>query len=151
MEREGVDYHHVNREAIWKGIAAGIFLEHTEFLGNIYGPSKTAVNTAAINNRICVMDLNIDGVRSLKYKYLMPYSLYIRPTSLKMVETKLRCRNTEANDEIHRCVILAKTNMDEANVAGLFDTIIIEDDVNLGYSMLIQILQDRIRMYFITI
>ncbi|AND74016.1 Guanylate kinase [Vaccinia virus] len=150
MEREGVDYHYVNREAIWKGIAAGNFLEHTEFLGNIYGTSKTAVNTAAINNRICVMDLNIDGVRSLKNTYLMPYSVYIRPTSLKMVETKLRRRNTEADDEIHRRVILAKTDMDEAGEAGLFDTIIIEDDVNLAYSKLIQILQDRIRMYFNT-
>ncbi|DAD53304.1 TPA_asm: guanylate kinase [Vaccinia virus] len=150
MEREGVDYHYVNREVIWKGIAAGNFLEHTEFLGNIYGTSKTAVNTAAINNRICVMDLNIDGVRSLKNTYLMPYSVYIRPTSLKMVEIKLRCRNTEANDEIHRRVILAKTDMDEANEAGLFDTIIIENDVNLAYSKLIQILQDRIRMYFNT-
>lgn len=40
--------------------------------------------------------------------------------------------------------------MDEANEAGLFDTIIIEDDVNLAYSKLIQILQDRIRMYFNT-
>ncbi|ABH08289.1 HSPV178b [Horsepox virus] len=96
------------------------------------------------------MDLNIDGVRSFKNTYLMPYSVYIRPTSLKMVETKLRCRNTEANDEIHRRVILAKTDMDEANEAGLFDTIIIEDDVNLAYSKLIQILQDRIRMYFNT-
>ncbi|ABF28156.1 guanylate kinase-like protein [Variola virus] len=83
MEREGVDYHYVNREAIWKGIATGNFLEHTEFLGNIYGTSKTAVNTAAINNRICVMDLNIDGVRSLKNTYLMPYSVYINLPLLK--------------------------------------------------------------------
>ncbi len=63
----------LNREAIWKGIAAGNFLEHTEFLGNIYGTSKTAVNTAVINNRICAMDLNINGVRSLKNTYLMHY------------------------------------------------------------------------------
>ncbi|AUL80349.1 guanylate kinase [Vaccinia virus] len=140
----------VNRAAIWKGIAAGNFLEHTEFLGNIYGTSQTAVNTAAINNSICVMNLNIDGVRSLKNTYLMPYTVYRRPTSLKMDETKLRCKNSEANDVIHRRVILAKTDMDEANAAGLFDTIIIEDDVNLAYSKLIQILQDRIRMYFNT-
>ncbi|ABF22932.1 guanylate kinase-like protein [Variola virus] len=150
MEREGVDYHYVNREAIWKGIATGNFLEHTEFLGNIYGTSKTAVNTAAINNRICVMDLNIDGVRSLKNTYLMPYSVYIKPTSLKMVETKLRRRNTEADDKIHCRAMLAKTDMDEANEAGLFNTIIIEDNVNLAYSKLIQILQGRIRMYFNT-
>ncbi|AOP31868.1 guanylate kinase [Volepox virus] len=150
MEREGVDYYYVNREAIWKGIAAGNFLEHTEFLGNIYGTSKTSVNTASINNHVCVMDLNINGVRKLKTTYLMPYSIYIRPTSIKMVETKLRRRNTEADDEIHRRVMLAKTDMDEAEEAGLFDTIIIEDDVNLAYSRLVQILQERIRMYFNT-
>lgn len=51
-----------------------------------------------------------------------------------MVETNLRRRNTEADDESHRRVMLAKTDMDEVNEAGLFDTIIIEDDVNLAYS-----------------
>ncbi|AST09569.1 guanylate kinase [NY_014 poxvirus] len=148
MEQNGIDYHYVSKEDIWKGVANGNFLEHTEYSGNIYGTTKNAFRKASANNHIAIMDLNIDGVRNLKYTSIMPYSVYLRPTSLKMVETKLRNRNTETDDEIYRRIMLAKYDMETCTEPGLFDDIIIEDNVNEAYSKFIKQLQERIKVYF---
>ncbi|MCV4566923.1 guanylate kinase, partial [Escherichia coli] len=42
-EEDGKDYYFVTREMMQRDIAAGDFIEHAEFSGNLYGTSKEAV------------------------------------------------------------------------------------------------------------
>ena len=42
------------------------FLENEEFSGNIYGTSKKSVEHVLSSGRICALDVDIQGVKSLK-------------------------------------------------------------------------------------
>lgn len=58
-ERDGVDYYFVDKAAMEQEIAEGKFLETAHVHGNIYGTSYEAVNKVSANNKICILDIDI--------------------------------------------------------------------------------------------
>lgn len=68
-----------------RAIAAGEFIEHTEFSGNMYGTSKKAVRDVMANGRICILDIEIEGVKNIKNTDLNPRFVFIKPPSLQIL------------------------------------------------------------------
>lgn len=85
-EENGKDYYFVTREMVPRDIAAGDFIEHSEFSGNLYGTSKAAVRAVHAMNRICVLDVALQGVRSIKKTDLHPIYISVQPCSLDVLE-----------------------------------------------------------------
>lgn len=67
-EVDGVNYFFTDREAMQKAIDDGEFIEHAVFSGNMYGTSKTAVQSVMDQGKICILD--IVSYSSLFTKYL---------------------------------------------------------------------------------
>ena len=65
-EQEGKDYHYVTREVMMDLIQQGQFIENAEFSGNMYGTSKTAVEEVLARGRICILDIDVQGVKAVK-------------------------------------------------------------------------------------
>merc|ERR1711957_999511 len=107
-EEDGVHYHFTTREAVLKEIDDGKFIEHADVHGNIYGTSKAAVNTVIDSGKICILDIDVQGVRSVKGANLTPTPRYvfISPPSqpdkspLAVLEERLRGRGTEKEEKI---------------------------------------------------
>jgi MAGUK p55 subfamily protein 5 len=79
-EIDGRDYHFITREQFEKDIANDLFVEHGEYERNLYGISKSAIETCSqILNKICILNLLPERLDSLKYSNILPYIIYIKP------------------------------------------------------------------------
>ncbi|KFO20089.1 Putative transferase CAF17 like protein, mitochondrial [Fukomys damarensis] len=145
-EENGRDYYFVTREVMQRDIAAGDFIEHAEFSGNLYGTSKAAVRAVQAMNRICVLDVDLQGVRSIKKTDLHPIYISVQPPSLAVLEQRLRQRNTETEESLAKRLAAARVDMDSSKEPGLFDLVIINNNLDEAYAQLKQALSEEAKL-----
>nr|XP_025844482.1 guanylate kinase isoform X5 [Vulpes vulpes] len=146
-EENGKDYYFVTREVMQRDIAAGDFIEHAEFSGNLYGTSKAAVRAVQAMNRICVLDVDLQGVRNIKKTDLRPIYIFVQPPSLDVLvgEQRLRQRNTETEESLAKRLAAAQVDMESSKEQGLFDLVIINDNLEKAYRALEEALSEEIK------
>ncbi|XP_047584991.1 guanylate kinase isoform X4 [Lutra lutra] len=146
-EENGKDYYFVTREVMQRDIAAGDFIEHAEFSGNLYGTSKAAVRAVQAMNRICVLDVDLQGVRNIKKTDLRPIYIFVQPPSLDVLvgEQRLRQRNTETEESLTKRLAAARVDMESSKEQGLFDLVIINDNLDTAYRTLEEALSEEIK------
>ncbi|KAF3858149.1 hypothetical protein F7725_011350 [Dissostichus mawsoni] len=88
-EVNGKEYHYVTREAMQKAIDNGEFIENAVFSGNMYGTSKAAVQAVQAKNLICILDIDMQGVRNIKKTDLNPIYVSIQPPSMAVLEINM--------------------------------------------------------------
>lgn len=116
-------------------------MEHAEFSGNIYGTSKKAVEAVLSSGKICALDVDIQGVRNLKKTNLNPLFCFIKPPSIDILEKRLRDRNTETEESLKKRLDTARLELDiETKEANTFDHVIVNDDLDVAYEKLKNIL-----------
>lgn len=84
-------------------------------------------------NKICILDIDIQGVQKVKVSSLDCKFIFISPPSIEELELRLRGRGTEAEDKIQ---IRLKTAIDEmafGQTEGNFDAIITNNDLEVAY------------------
>uniref|UniRef100_A0A8C4N8K6 guanylate kinase n=1 Tax=Eptatretus burgeri TaxID=7764 RepID=A0A8C4N8K6_EPTBU len=144
-EVDGTDYHFVMRDKMERCIKAGEFLEHAEFSGNLYGTSKWAVKAVQEQNRICILDVDLQGVKNIKTTTINPIYISVQPPSLQILETRLRGRQTETEDAIQRRLHTARQDMEMSKEQGMFDEVIVNDDLEEAYLKLKDLLKEEIQ------
>ncbi|XP_060889548.1 guanylate kinase 1b isoform X2 [Labrus bergylta] len=144
-EEDGKDYHYTTREAMQEGIANGDFIENAEFSGNLYGTSKAAIEDVQAKNLICILDVDIQGVRRIKETDLNPIYISIQPPSMEILEKRLRDRQTETEESLQKRLEAARIDMELSKEPGVFDIVIINDDLERAYEDLKDILNEEIQ------
>ncbi|XP_038611728.1 guanylate kinase isoform X1 [Tachyglossus aculeatus] len=144
-EENGKDYHFVSRVEMQRDIEANKFIEHAEFSGNLYGTSKAAVQAVQAANRICVLDVDLQGVRSIKKTDLQPIYISIQAPSLDVLEKRLRARKTETEESLQRRLAAARADMESSKEPHLFDLVIVNEDVEEAYCSLRGVLAEEIQ------
>ncbi|XP_068447259.1 guanylate kinase 1b [Clinocottus analis] len=139
------DYHYTTREAMQEGIDNGDFIENAEFSGNMYGTSKAAIEDVLAMNKICILDVDIQGVKRIKETDLNPIYISIQPPSMEILETRLRDRQTETEESLQKRLEAARIDMELSNEPGVFDVVIINDDLEKAYEELKDLLNDEIQ------
>jgi len=124
-ETNGVQYHFVSRDKMEKEIAEGKFIETAEYSGNLYGTSIEAVQSIQSKGLTCLLDLDIQGVLSMKKKNLNPRCLFIRPPSIDDLKLRLQKRGEK---NIQQRIEIAKRELEFAEKSpAIFDQIIVND------------------------
>ncbi|XP_033021342.1 guanylate kinase isoform X1 [Lacerta agilis] len=144
-EVNGKDYHFVTREEMQKQIDAGGFIENAEFSGNLYGTSKAAIQAVQAQNQICVLDIDMQGVKNIKKTDLNPIYISVQAPSIEVLEKRLRDRQTESEDSLQKRLNAARIDMELSKEPGLFDLIIINNDLEEAYTELKNILAVEIQ------
>ncbi|XP_071764704.1 guanylate kinase 1b [Centroberyx gerrardi] len=144
-EEDGKDYHFTTKEAMQEGIDKGEFIENAEFSGNMYGTSKSAIEDVQAQNLICILDVDIQGVKKIKETDLNPIYISIQPPSMEILEKRLRDRQTETEESLQKRLEAARIDMELSNEPGVFDVVIINDDLDKAYEELKDILNDEIK------
>ncbi|XP_017542531.1 guanylate kinase isoform X3 [Pygocentrus nattereri] len=132
-EVNGKDYHYVSREVMQAGISNGEFIEHAEFSGNLYGTSKAAVQEVQARNLICILDIEMQGVKSIKKTDLNPIYISIQPPSMDILEKRLRDRKTESEESLQKRLRAASVDLEISKEPGLFDVVIVNDNLDDAY------------------
>uniref|UniRef100_A0A3Q3LTN0 guanylate kinase n=1 Tax=Labrus bergylta TaxID=56723 RepID=A0A3Q3LTN0_9LABR len=135
-EVNGKEYHFVTREAMQTRIENGDFIEHTEFSGNMYGTSKEAFQDVQAKNLICILDIDMQGVRSIKRTDLNPIYISIQPPSMEVLEHRLIDRKTESEESLQKRLRAARVDMEISKEQGLFDTVIVNDSLEEAHGQL---------------
>ncbi|XP_013855939.1 guanylate kinase 1b isoform X2 [Austrofundulus limnaeus] len=144
-EQDGKDYHFTTREVMQESIDEGEFIENAEFSGNLYGTSKAAVEDVRAKNLICILDVDIQGVRRIKKTDLNPIYISIQPPSMEILEKRLRDRQTETEESLQKRLEAARIDMELSKEPGVFDIVIINDDLEKAYEELKAILNEEIQ------
>lgn len=107
-ERHGVEYHFVTAEEMRAAIDRGEFLESATFSGHHYGTSKQSVRNVQDEGKVCVLDIEIEGVKQICNTDLNPLLVFVLPPSIEELERRLRARKTETEESLKRRLDTAK-------------------------------------------
>ncbi|KAL4635363.1 guanylate kinase-like isoform X1 [Arapaima gigas] len=139
------DYHFVSRETMQEAIDNGEFVENAAFSGNMYGTRRASVEDVQAQNLICILDVDIQGVRNIKKTDLNPIYVSIQPPSIEILEKRLRDRQTETEESLQKRLEAARIDMELSKEPGVFDIVIINDDVEEAYEKLKGVLIEEIQ------
>jgi guanylate kinase len=120
-EQDGVHYNFTTVDQIKQEIAEGKFIEHAEVHGRYYGTSVTAVESVQSAGKVCILDIDVQGVKNVKTSALKPHYVFVAPPSMKQLEQRLRGRGTEKEEDIQTRLGNAAEEMSYGQTEGEFD------------------------------
>ncbi|XP_019186691.1 PREDICTED: guanylate kinase 2 [Ipomoea nil] len=139
-EQNGVHYHFTERSKMEREITDGKFLEFANVHGNLYGTSVEAVEVVADSGKRCILDIDVQGARSVRASSLEAIFIFIAPPSFEKLEKRLRARGTETEEQVQKRLRNAKEELKQGKSPGLFDHILVNDDLETCYKSLKTIL-----------
>jgi len=108
-ERDAVDYHFLDRSAFLQRVEAGEFLEHAEVYGHLYGTLRHEVLGQMQVGADVLLSVDVQGVDTLRRRAAEDGGLaaamvtvFLAPSSLKVLEERLRRRGLDSEDAMVR-------------------------------------------------
>ncbi|XP_037546961.1 MAGUK p55 subfamily member 3 [Nematolebias whitei] len=78
-EREGVEYHFISRAAFEADIQSGKFIEYGEYKENLYGTSLESIHRVLNQNKVCLVDVQPEALKTLRTAEFKPFVIFVRP------------------------------------------------------------------------
>ncbi len=100
-EQNGVDYHFVSIETFENMIEQGAFAEYAKVHRNYYGTAHSTVSDALQAGRDVLFDIDYQGAQQLRKAFgRRAYSTLLLPPSMRVLERRLRARQTDSPEVI---------------------------------------------------
>ncbi|MDI6872849.1 guanylate kinase [Candidatus Solincola sp.] len=125
-EREGVDYHFLDREEFLRRAGEGEFLEWAEVHGNLYGTPRGAVEEWLNEGHDVILEIDVQGARQVRERMPEAVTVFVEPPSLEALEERLRRRGTESEEELRRRL---RNAVRESGEKGGFRHVVVNDDL----------------------
>jgi len=130
-ERDGVDYYFMDAGEFLKRVQAGNFLEHATVYGNSYGVLKDEVVSKLRQGKDVLLSVDVQGAASIQARALQDPELkrslvtvFLAPTSLEVLEQRLRQRGTDAPEVIQQRLRVARREIAQWK---RFDYLVVSD------------------------
>ncbi|XP_069011688.1 MAGUK p55 subfamily member 3-like isoform X1 [Embiotoca jacksoni] len=78
-EREGVEYHFISKAAFETDIQNSKFIEYGEYKENLYGTSLESIHRILDQNKVCLVDVQPEALKTLRTAEFKPYIIFVRP------------------------------------------------------------------------
>ncbi len=125
-ERDGVDYHFVDKETFEADIRAGEFLEYAQVHGNYYGTSLKPVREALEAGKLVIFDIDVQGHAIARERMGdLITSVFVTTPSLRELEKRLRSRGTDDETIIKNRI---ENALIEIEYVSAYDYLIVNDD-----------------------
>lgn len=125
-ERDGIDYHFVDRPTFERMIAAGALAEWAEVHGRLYGTPRAELEAAAARGEHVVLDIDIQGARQIRGSVPDAMLIFVLPPDVDIMMARLTGRGTESAEEIARRL---ESALVELQAVGEFEHIVVNDDL----------------------
>jgi guanylate kinase len=113
-EREGVDYHFVDRAVFQDMVSRGEFLEWAEVLGNFYGTALKNVDLLEKEKIDLILDVDTQGARQVSGKLNHAVLIFILPPSPRVLKQRLMQRGLDSPGTIQFRLANASKEIQEA-------------------------------------
>jgi guanylate kinase len=142
-EEDGRDYHFSTKEVMEKEIAVGGFLEHANVHGNFYGTSFDAVKDVAGQGKVCILDIDVQGCKSVKACAAsampqQPHFIFIAPPSMEVLSKRLTARGTETPEKVQLRLSAAKGEVEYGLTPGNMELVIVNDVLEEAFQELVE-------------
>ena len=142
-EVDGRDYYFVDQAPFDRMVSEGKFAEHANVYGNCYGTSREELESNRDAGRDLLIEIDVQGAKSLKALYPEAVLIFIHPPSLADLRHRLEIRATDTAEVIERRLAIAAQ---ELSTMPLYDYLIENKDLTLAESELAAvILAERCR------
>lgn len=135
-ERDGVDYHFIDKSKFEELLAKNAFAEHAEVHGNYYGTLKTELTGRVARGIDVLLDIDVQGAAQIRELCGKDADfcgactfIFIAPPSIEELERRLVGRGTETDEVIARRIHNAKSELARK---GEYDHIIINDNLQMA-------------------
>ena len=68
----------------------------------MYGTSRAAVENVRDHGKICILDIDVQGVKAIKKTDLHPHYIFVKPQKIEDLENRLRGRKTETEESLKK-------------------------------------------------
>ncbi len=123
-EQSATHYHFIERAEFERDIVEGVFLEHAEVHGNLYGTSRCRVQQLLARGRDVLLEIDWQGAGQIRRSKPDCVSVFILPPSRAELERRLRGRGSDAPEVIERRLHNSRGEIAHADE---FDYILVND------------------------
>jgi guanylate kinase len=111
-ERDGVDYHFLTPEQFGERVAAGEFVEHATYSGNMYGTLRSELERRAREGNPVVLEIEVQGARQVREAIPESVAVFIAPPSLDALRVRLVGRGTDSPKEVEERLRTAERELE---------------------------------------
>ncbi|KAM7105691.1 MAGUK p55 subfamily member 4 isoform 2-T5 [Molossus nigricans] len=147
-EMDGREYHYVSKEIFETLMYSHRMLEYGEYKGHFYGTSVDAVQAVLDEGKICVMDLEPQGIQVARTHELKPYIIFIKPPNMNCM--KRSRKNAKVITDYFVDMKFKDEDLQEMEDLALkmetqfgqfFDHVIVNDNLQDAYAQLLSAVQ----------
>ncbi len=113
-EKDGVDYHFVQKDRFEALVAEGAFLEHAEYRGHLYGTSWAAIDAPLSRGRDVLLEIDTAGAAQVRERLPAARLVFLLPPSFEVLEQRLRGRGSDGEETIRQRLAIARDEMEQA-------------------------------------
>lgn len=125
-EVDGVDYFFISDGEFEDLIKNDQMLEFANYNGNYYGTPLAFVEKKLNEGYDVVLEIEVEGAKKIKQRCPDAVMIFVLPPSLKVLEKRLRGRQTDDDDAINGRLSIAQK---EIRTAEIYDYLIVNDDL----------------------
>lgn len=137
-EQDGVDYHFISKEKFIEMTRQSEFLEWAKIHDNYYGTARKNIEDTLQRGKDLVLELDTQGVESLRDLKYQGIYIFILPPSLEELEKRLTERGTEPANQIKERLALGKKEITKNH---LYDYAVTNADINESVDAIFTIIQ----------
>ena len=126
-ERDGVEYHFVDRAEFERLRESGRLLEWAEVHGNLYGTSRKQLERLMAAGHDVILDIDTQGARQIRKTYGNGVFIFILPPSMTELQDRLEKRMSNTREDMARRL---KRAGEEIREYKMYDYVIVNDLLN---------------------
>ncbi|MSR41784.1 MAG: guanylate kinase [Phycisphaerales bacterium] len=143
-ERNDVDYHFVDQATFQQYIDEDRFIEVAQVFGrNWYGTLEAPVVEALREGKLIVLDIDVQGAKNVKLRMPHAFTVFILPPDEPTLLKRLHARGREDETAIERRFLEAKTEIEFAHTSGVYDAMVVNDDLEVAIDQLTDLVRAR--------
>lgn len=104
----------------------------------LFSCSIEAVESVRQQGKICILDIDVQGVRNVKKSTLDAIYVFVAPPSMEELEKRLRGRGTESEEAVLKRLENAKEELDYGIGEGNFDRVFTNDNLDKTFKALVE-------------
>jgi guanylate kinase len=126
-ESDGVDYNYIPAERFVLMRDSGAFIEWAEVFGHFYGTGVEDTERRLLGGEDLVLVIDVQGAAKVRAAGISTVGIFLLPPSYEVLETRLRSRSRDPEDQIQRRLTTAR---EEVHAAGDYDYIVVNDEID---------------------
>ena len=141
-EQEGEPYFFMSEDEFRRRINKGLFIEWAKVYDYMYGVLASEIEQAWSKALNVVMDVDVQGARTVKSKYPQALSVFITPPSVELLKHRILERGGHPPSDLD---LRLQTAAKEIAQAPQFDACVVNDDLEKAYPQFKKIVEKYLK------